>query len=324
MGFSKSVFAIAPEEVAVRLAAFIRDATYAQYRRKGIVIGLSGGLDSSVAAALCVRALGPEKVIGMLLPERDSAPVSREYGRLLAGALGIPCLEVDLTPVLEAFGVYATRDAIVHKLIPGLPDPLQYRLVLPQDLLDRERLNVYSLEVRMPDGSVRSKRVPMQDYLEFIAANDIKQRVRMTRLYQEAERRHYIVCGTTNYTELIQGFYVKYGDGGVDIEPIARLYKTQVFALGRHLGVPQAILERTPSPDTYNLPVSDAEFYFCMPYEVLDCVIYGVEHAVPHAEIAGALGLAPEQVARAAKEIARRREATRMLGELPLAPPGDA
>ncbi len=320
MAFSKDVLKFDQEKTIAMLVAFIRESVHTYYRRKGIVIGLSGGIDSAVSAALSVRAVGRERVVGVLLPEKDSNPVSREYGRLVADSLGIECHEVSLTPMLEAFGVYAKRDAIVRRLVPGVSEPYQFRLVLPQDLLDRDRLNVYSIEVQPPDGQIRRARVPAADYLELMAANDIKQRLRMTQLYYEAERRAHIVCGTTNFPEYIQGFFVKYGDGGVDIEPLTYLYKTQVFALGAHLGVPKQVLERTPSPDTYSLPVSDADFYFCMPYEILDYIIYGVEHGVPHEEVAAALGLAPEQVARAAKDIMRKRDATRPLREPTPAP----
>ena len=320
MAFSTDVLKIDPEKTAGTLVDFIRESVRTYYRRKGIVIGLSGGIDSSVSAALSVRALGRERVVGILLPEKDSNPVSREYGKLVADSLGIECHEVNLTPILETFRVYEKRDAIVRRLVPGVPEPFRFRLVLPQDLLDRDRLNVYRIEVLLPDGSIRSERVSATDYLELMAANDIKQRLRMTQLYYEAERRYYVVCGTTNYPEYIQGFFVKYGDGGVDIEPLTYLYKAQVFALGAHLGVPREVLERTPSPDTYSFPVSDADFYFCMPYTILDYVIYGVEHGVPHAEIAAALGLAPEQVARAAREFAKKRDATKPLREPTPAP----
>jgi NAD+ synthase len=320
MAFTKDVLKIDPEGLSTRLADWIRETVTAQYRRKGIVVGLSGGLDSATSAALSVKALGADKVVGVLLPEKDSNPISRQYGRALAERLGIECFEVGLTRMLEAFGVYEKRDRIVRKMFPSLKPPYIFRLVLPPDLLDRDRLNVYHIEVLLPDKTTARARVSHDDYLELMAANDIKQRLRMTQLYYEAERRYYIVCGTTNYPEAIQGFYVKYGDGGVDIEPLQYLYKQQVRELARHLGVPREILERTPSPDTYSFPVSDADFYLLMPYEILDYVIYAEEHGIPHEEVASALGLTVEQVARAAREMVRKREASKMLRELPPAP----
>jgi len=317
MKLSQDVLKIDPEAISSRISKFIRNTVFNYYRRKGIVIGLSGGIDSSVSAALSVKAIGRDKVVGFLLPERDSNPVSREYGKLVADTLGIECFEVNLTTMLEAFGVYEKRDTIVNKLFPDLESSFKFRLVLPQDLLDRDRLNVYHIEVLLHDGSIMKKRLAHNDYLELMAANDIKQRLRMTQLYYEAERRYYIVCGTTNYPEVIQGFYVKYGDGGVDIEPLAYLYKSQVYDLARYLNLPQEVIDRIPSPDTYSFPVSDQDFYFCMPYEILDYVIYAAEHDVPRDELAKALGLKPDQVERAMRELLRKREATKTLREMP-------
>jgi len=301
MEFSKDILKIDAEAVSNKLVDFIRDRLKNFFHRRGIVIGLSGGIDSAVAAALSVRAVGPKRVFGVLLPEKDSSPKSKNLGKLMAESLGIEYTETDITPMLEVFGVYSKREAIVKKYFPDLGDDYTFRLSLPQDLLERDRLNVYYLEVKRDGGEVMKVRLSHEDYLEMMAANDIKQRTRMIQLYYEAERRYYIVCGTTNRSEAVQGFFVKYGDGGVDIEPLSILYKDQVYQLGRHLGVPEEILSRMPSPDTYSFEVSDKDFYFCLPY-------------------AEALGLEIEQLERAWNDYERKFKATEHLRQMPPVP----
>ncbi|MBN1883932.1 MAG: NAD(+) synthase [Candidatus Krumholzibacteriota bacterium] len=320
MAIDAGVLRIDAAATAGKIEAFIRDAVKNTFRRKGIVIGVSGGIDSAVAAALSVRALGAERVHGVILPERDSSPDSRRFALQVIESLGIEHSEFEITAALETFGVYEKRDAVVRRYFPDVADGYRFRLVLPQDLLERDRISAYRLEVDGGDGGIRSARLSRDDYLEMMAANDIKQRLRMTQLYYEAERRYFIVCGTTNRAETAQGFFVKFGDGGVDIEPLTDLYKSQVFEIGRHLGVPADVLARTPSPDTYSLPVSDKDFYFCLSYDQVDLLLYAMEHGHTVEEAAAALGLEAGQAARAWKDLERKREATKHLRSLPPVP----
>lgn len=313
MRFDASVLTIDPAKAALEIEAFIRDKVANYFKRRGVVVGLSGGIDSALSAALSVRALGADRVFGVYLPERDSSSKSLAYGQLVAKSLGIESVKIDITPQLESFGVYERRDAIVKKLFPALKGPYTFRIVLPQDLLERDRLNIYHLEVAPAKGERLSARLSYEDYLNMIAANDIKQRTRMTWLYYEAERRGYVVGGTTNRSELEQGFFVKYGDGGVDIEPLAHLYKNQVYQIARCVKVPQEVIDRTPSPDTYSLEVSDKEFYFCLPYETADLILYAITHNVPKKDVAAGLGLESDQLERAWRDLQRKKDATEHL-----------
>lgn len=316
----KESLTIDAAKASTELEDFIRTNLTDFFKKKGIIIGLSGGIDSSVAAALSARAIGADRVYGLLLPEKDSSPVSREYGRIMAESLGIEYHEVELTNILESFEVYKKRENIVKKVFPDISGEYKFRLVLPQDLLDKDRLNVYRLEVQLQDATILSERLSHRDYLGLMAANDIKQRVRMTQLYYEAEKRNYIVCGTTNRSEMVQGFFVKFGDGGVDIEPLAPLYKVQVYQLAEYLEIPEEIRSRTPSPDTYSLEVSDKDFYFCLPYDMLDIILYGAENNLSKEAVAKEMNLEVEQVDRVWKDLERKREGTEHLRTLPPSP----
>lgn len=317
MIFSKSVLDINPSLEISYISDFIREMTLKNFKRKGAVIGLSGGIDSAVVAELCVRALGKEKVLGLLLPEKESNPISLEYGLKQAENMGIETIKVDITDCLETLKIYKRRNKVIKSIFPEFDDSYKFHITLPQNLLEKDRLNYHSITIEDRNGKRQKKRISGNDWLEISASQNMKQRIRMTQLYYYAEKNNYIVAGTTNKAEVAQGFYVKFGDGGVDIEPIAHLYKTQVYELARNMGVINEIISRSPSPDTYSLPVTDKEFYFCLDYEILDLLLYACENNVPFNNISNILDLNEEQIKRVFRDFQAKERATWHLRQMP-------
>lgn len=317
MVFSKKVLDINVSSEGLRISDFIREKTYNRFKRKGAVIGLSGGIDSAVLAELCVQALGKENVLGLFLPEKESNPVSLEYGQKQAKKMGIDTIKVDITGHLESLKVYERKDSVIKTYFPEYNNTFKYNLTLPQNLLEKDRINYYSITIKDKNGEKQKKRISINDWLSISACQNIKQRMRMVQLYYYAEKNNYIVGGTTNKTEVELGFYVKFGDGGVDIEPIAHLYKTQVYKLAKHLGVIEEIISRPPSPDTYSLPVTDKGFYFCIDYDLLDLLLYAYKNKVPLNQVSKSLGLKEEQIKRVFKDFKAKERVTWHLREMP-------
>ena len=317
MSFSKTVLDLDVSSEITRISDYIREMTLKKFKRKGAVIGLSGGIDSAVIAELCVRALGKDKVLGLLLPEKESNPISLDFGRKQAQKMGIETIKVDISRYLDSLNVYERRNTVIKGIFSDFNDSYKFNITLPQNLLEKDRLNFHSLTIEDINGNRGTKRLPGKDWLKISACQNMKQRIRMIQLYYYSEKNNYIVAGTTNKTEVVQGFFVKFGDGGVDIEPIAHLYKTQVYELAKSLGVIDEIITRPPSPDTYSLPVTDKEFYFCLDYELLDLLMYAYENAVPIIQVAGALELKLEQVERVFKDFKAKERATWHLREMP-------
>jgi len=316
MKFHKDILRINCEKEVERICEFIQQQTLSM-RRDGAVIGLSGGTDSALCAELCVRALGKEKVFGLILPEKESNPISKEYALKQARELGIKTETIDISSTLEGFGTYEKRDKVIREIFPEYDTHYRFKITLPPDLLSRDAFNFFTLTIDNGRGSVKSARLKKGTLNAIIAATDTKQRTRMMHLYYFAEKTNYFVCGTTNRSETIQGFFVKYGDGGVDIEPIAHLYKTQVYQLSEYTGVIGEIIRRTPSPDTYSFEVSDEEFFFRIPYDKLDLLLYSWEKKVPISEVCEVMHLKEDQVKRAFRDFSAKSNATRHLRRLP-------
>jgi NAD+ synthase len=294
---------------ADRLAAGITTAIR-DLGRRGAVVAISGGIDSAVVAALCVRALGPKRVVLLRLPERDIGSNASELGLELATALGARTEEESITAALEGLGCYRRRDEAIRAVFPDYEPHWPHKLVRSAPT---GGVIVFSLVVQRPDGTEERRRMPADAYLGLLAATNMKQRVRKLLEYTYADRYGYAVTGTPNLLEYDQGFFVKGGDGLADIKPIAGLFKQQVYALARELGVPESITSRAPTTETFSLPQSQEEFYFGHPYQRMDLLLYGERNGVPAADLAPEVQLTAEQVADAYDEIVRVRTATAYL-----------
>jgi NAD+ synthase len=306
------------EAKADELARALRAAVVQKLRRRGIVVAVSGGVDSACVAALSVKALGADRVHALLLPERDSSPESLALGRALCERFGIRYEIRDISAMLEAAGCYEARDAAVRAVFPEFERDLRWKIVTGGDPLAGDALHFFQLVVRDRAGQERRFRLPPKAYLEIVAATNFKQRIRKMMEYYDADRLGFAVAGTPNRLEYDQGFFVKLGDGAADVKPIASLYKTQVFALARHLGVNDEILDREPTTDTFSLAQSQEDFFYSIDYRTLDVVLWAKNHGVGHDIIAAEMGLTLEQVARVCEDIDQKRRTTAYLHAPPL------
>lgn len=293
---------------ADRIAAWMRDTLVRRLHRRGFVISISGGIDSSVCAALAVRAVGAGKVHGLLLPERDSSGFSTARGRELAEHLGISHEVFDIAPALDALGCYRQRDEAIRRVFPNYRDDWKSKIVISGGLAGG--INYFKLVVAEPSGRQHEARLPLREYLQIVAATNFKQRVRKTMDYFHADRLNYAVIGTPNRLEYDQGFFVKVGDGAADLKPIAHLYKTQVYAMARALSLPEAICGAVPTTDTYTLPQGQDEFYFALPYAQMDVALWAMTHGVPASALGQTLGVDDVQAQKIYDDIeAKRRTA---------------
>lgn len=293
--------------ITERLSSYL-----ARSKRRGVVVALSGGIDSSTVAALCVAALGKDRVFGLHMPERESSSETIMLSRMVSDSLGIDSALEDISPILDAAGCYQRRDEAIRKVVPEYGPGYKSKIVLPS-VVDSDSYRLYSIVVMAPDGTQSKHRLTSEAYLGIVAATNFKQRARKMLEYYHADRLNYVVSGTPNRLEYDQGFFVKLGDGAADVKPIAHLYKSQVYALAEHLGVPEEIRSRRPTTDTYSLPQSQEEFYFSLPYDAMDLCLFGKNNGVPAEEIAAALGLTAEQVHRVFRDIEQKRRTTQYL-----------
>ena len=294
------------------IVAAIEPTVLRRMRKRGVVLGLSGGVDSSVCAALCARALGAERVLGLLMPERESSSDSLDLGRLAAESAGIATVVEDISGVLDAAGCYSRRDEAIRALIPEYGPGWRCKVSLPS-VIGSDQYRIFSVIAQAPDGTQRRARVTSSTYLELVAATSFKQRSRKMMEYYHADRLNYAVVGTPNLLEYDQGFFVKNGDGAADIKPIAHLYKSQVYQLAEYLGVPDTIRMRPPTTDTYSLPQTQEEFYFSLPYDKMDLCLYARNNGIDPGDVGAALGLTEQQVERVFRDIDAKRRASRYL-----------
>ena len=309
------VFTIDLAAEADRIGAWMRETLAHKLHRRGVVVAMSGGIDSSACAALAVHALGPKKVFGLLLPERDSSSFSTRRGRLLAEHLGIEHELHDIAPALEGLGCYERRDAAIRRVFPAYAEGWKNKIVIAGGT--EGGINFFKLVVQSPDGALHEARLPVREYLQIVAATNFKQRVRKNVEYFHADRLNYAVIGTPNRLEYDQGFFVKNGDGAADLKPIAHLYKTQVYAMARHLGLPDDVCNAVPTTDTYTLSQGQDEFYFALPHAQMDLALWALNHGRPAEELAAALNIEPDHAARVYADILNKRRTTHYLHARP-------
>jgi NAD+ synthase len=304
------------EAEARRIAERLRDATARVLKKRGLIVAISGGIDSSCSLGLAVKALGADRVHALILPERDSSDDSAVRGRMLADHLGVQVTEQDIAPALDAIGCYRWRDEAIRRAIPEYGEGWRMKIVIAGGI--EGRVNHFNIIAQSPDGSTLEQRLGLSEYLQIVAATNFKQRLRKTLEYFHADRLNHAVVGTPNRLEYDQGFFVKNGDGSADVKPIAHLYKSQVYAMARYLGLPERVCAAVPTTDTYSLSQGQDEFYFALPYHEMDLALWALNHSVPAAELARVLSITPQRAQFVYDDILAKRRTTQYLHRGPV------
>jgi NAD+ synthase len=310
--FSQDILRLDAEREVEKISQSLRTLMRTKIKRRGMVLGLSGGIDSSTTCALCVKAFGAQKVFGLHMPERQSADDTLALSTRISDHFEIDSAHEDISGILEAVGFYRRYDAAAKSVIPEYGDGWKSKIVIPS-VIDSNEFSLFSIVAQNPQGQTQKVRLPLKAYLEILAATNFKQRIRKMLEYHHADRLNFAVAGTPNRLEYDQGFFVKLGDGAADIKPIAHLYKTQVYQLAEYLGVPEEICKRPPTTDTYSLPQGQDEFYFSLPHDKMDLCLYGKNKGYLTEEVAAVLELSAQQVQRVYDDIDNKRSTTRYL-----------
>lgn len=318
--FSREIIQLKDVELIVDKICFkLKEDVFQVLHRRGGVIGISGGIDSSVTLALAVRALGADNLLGVMLPEKDSSPESRILAQKLADKFGVKTIVEDISLALHGFQCYSRRDEAVKRVIPDFnPETDKMKIGIPMEIIEKNLPPVFHVTVVYANGTLESRRLPVNEYLQIVAASNFKQRSRMSMLYYHAEALHYAVLGTPNKHEVEQGFFVKYGDGGADVMPIGGLYKAQVYQLADYLGVPEEIIHRTPTTDTYSAEQTQEEFFYQLPFEKMDLLWYGWENDYPAQEVAKVICCSEDMVIKNFRNFERKQKTTEYLRMAPI------
>ena len=310
--FSGELLKIDCQQEAGRISAGIKDALQNKLKRRGVIVAISGGIDSSVSLALSVHAIGPERVFTLQLPEKQSSSDTLRLSSLVADRYKVSTEVHDITPILTAVGYYEKYMQALRRMVPDYDAQWKSKIVISSALQNRG-FSTFSIVAQSPDGKTIQRRLDAKTYLEIVACTNFKQRIRKMLEYYDADRLNYAVIGTPNRLEYDQGFFVKLGDGAADIKPIAHLYKTQVYALAKYLKVPEEIISRAPTTDTYSLAQGQDEFFFSLPYDKMDLCLYGMNHGIDATTVGDVIGLSEKQVKMVYKDIEQKRSTTRYL-----------